>query len=371
MKICILSMQQIDNYGSLLQAYGLKRSLENLGAQAAFLDILPIPEDDQLRAGNQLAFLAEREGRGLAGKLKKIDRYTLNRLQIKARSLWGRRYFQAFREQYLPTADPGQSWDLCVIGSDEVFNCMNAGAWGFTSQLFGNVPQAAKVITYAASCGATTYRDLPDPVALRIRESFQKVSAFSVRDKNTHAFVSQLTDKPVAEHLDPVLIYDFSREVSQVLLPRVPKNFCIVYSYYNRFHRPEEIQKILTFCQAHGLTPVTLGQPQFWIRRHITCTPFQCLKLFEAASFVITDTFHGTIFSAKYASRFAVLARSSNQNKLLDLVRRLRLTSHLIPDMDHLESAYAVEKDPAGIQALLSRERQKTLDYLSESVTAL
>ena len=30
MKICILSMQKIDNYGSLLQAYGLKKILEEL-----------------------------------------------------------------------------------------------------------------------------------------------------------------------------------------------------------------------------------------------------------------------------------------------------------------------------------------------------
>lgn len=31
----------------------------------------------------------------------------------------------------------------------KIFNCLNAGAWGFTSQLFGNVVEANNVITYA------------------------------------------------------------------------------------------------------------------------------------------------------------------------------------------------------------------------------
>ena len=43
---------------------------------------------------------------------------------------------------------------------------------GFTSQLFGNVPEAKRVITYAASCGTTKYEDLPDEIADRIREFF-------------------------------------------------------------------------------------------------------------------------------------------------------------------------------------------------------
>ena len=38
MKVGIMSMQRIVNYGSFLQAYGLKKICENLGAQVEFVD---------------------------------------------------------------------------------------------------------------------------------------------------------------------------------------------------------------------------------------------------------------------------------------------------------------------------------------------
>ena len=39
MKVCILSMQRIQNFGSVLQAYGLKQLIEGLGHEVCFLDI--------------------------------------------------------------------------------------------------------------------------------------------------------------------------------------------------------------------------------------------------------------------------------------------------------------------------------------------
>ncbi len=36
MKVCILSMQQIDNMGSLLQSYALKTTIEKLGNERVY-----------------------------------------------------------------------------------------------------------------------------------------------------------------------------------------------------------------------------------------------------------------------------------------------------------------------------------------------
>ena len=100
-------------------------------------------------------------------------------------------------------------------------------------------------------------------------------------------------------------------------------SFCIVYSYYNRIHKKEEIDRIKSFCKKNKLEIVTVGAPQMWVKNHLVLTPFELLKVFKKASFVITDTFHGTIFSVRYSNKFAVLLRDSNKNKLFDLVCRL------------------------------------------------
>lgn len=131
---------------------------------------------------------------------------------IKFKSRQQATVFNIFRHTVLNIQKTSKYYHLCVIGSDEVFNCLSSGTWGFTTQLFGNVPEAKKVITYAASCGSNRYDDIPDKKN-RIKETFKKVSGFSVRDKNTHEFVSKLTDKEIYDNLDPVLIYDFAKEM--------------------------------------------------------------------------------------------------------------------------------------------------------------
>ena len=232
MKVCILSMQQIDNMGSLLQSYALKTTIEKLGNEVEFIAIKKRDEDYKLLGNYKQEYHEEREKDGLLGKISKIDRYTINRLKIKRKSVEQGLAFDEFRKEHLNIDKKSHHYDLCVIGSDEVFNCLNSGAWGFTSQLFGNVPEANKVITYAASCGSTKYEELPEKVAKKIRKTFENVLAFSVRDENTHKFVGKLTDKSVNDNLDPVLIYNFDYEVEQATLPKMPKHYCVVYSYY-------------------------------------------------------------------------------------------------------------------------------------------
>ena len=369
MKVCILSMQRVNNFGSLLQSYALKKMLEECGHTVSFLDIERNEEDDKLR-NHKDSKNQTRWGKCIS-KLKKIDRYTLNRVRVKRLDQKQKVLFEEFRNTHLSlqTDCASQCYDCCVIGSDEVFNCMTESPWGFTSQLFGDVKQADRVITYAASCGATTYEELPEPVASRIGQAFEKISAFSVRDENTCRFVSHLTDKPVETHFDPVVVGDFEAELNITKLPAgLPEKYCVVYSYYNRISDKGAIREIRRFCRKHGLDMIAVGAPQMWIRNYPALDPFQVLKVFRNAQFVVTDTFHGTIFSAKYARKFAVMTRANNENKLQDLIGRLNLKKHQIHSFDQLDDAYAAENHAEAIRELGREERKRTLQYLKNNV---
>lgn len=185
----------------------------------------------------------------------------------------------------------------------------------------------------------------------------------------TDEFISKLTSKKISDNLDPVLIYDFSNEVNKVKkLPKLPEHYCIIYSYYNRIHKPEEIDTIKRFCDKYNLTPIAIGAPQFWLKNYVACSPFQCLKIFQNADFVITDTFHGTIFAAKYAPKYAVLIRDSNKNKLLDLIKKIKIENHLIENMEEIEEKFSCKKDIVGFQKIIEMERRKTSIYLEQEI---
>lgn len=372
MKVCILSMQRVPNFGSLLQSLALKQILEQMGHRVSFLDIEKNEADNRLlHPSVTSAELHTGTVQRIADKLKKIDKYALNRIHIKRMAAKQKVLFSAFCEATLGASYQAnkERYDVCVIGSDEVFNCLTNSPWGFTSQLFGNVPQADRVITYAASCGATEVQDLPEAVAGRIAEVFETVAGFSVRDENTREFVAALSNKDIVLHADPVMISDFTGDIDNTRLPaNLPKRYCVVYSYYNRISDPKEIEQIKAFCKVNALTPVTIGAPQMWIRDHLVLTPMEALKVMQNAEFIFTNTFHGTIFSAKYAKAFAVMTRPSNENKLDDLLQRFGLEKHKVTAFGQVNSVESFMTNPDALIAPVAEYREKALAYLQEMI---
>lgn len=369
MNVAILSMQKIDNYGSVLQAYALKKMLEKFDIDVEFMDIRKIDEDYCLAQNDIEDYSCEIEKMGGFSKIPKTDKFFCNRVRNIIYSKLKAYSFEEFRKEQLDIGMTRKKYDLCIIGSDEVFNCLNTQWWGFTSQLFGNIPEAEHIITYAASCGATCYENVPEVVQKKIRKTFEMVDSFSVRDENTYKFVKKLTEKKVINNLDPVLIYDFDSEISKTVLKKLPKRYCVIYAYDNRIHQEEEIEAIINFCNKNNLEPITVGGGQYWCKKNIICSPFECLAIFKKAEFVITDTFHGTIFSAKYAPRFAVVERQSNTNKLGDLINRLGLNKHLVYKLSAINTdmdKYC--KDTKAVNQIITEERKKTFEYLKGNI---
>lgn len=367
-QVAILSMQQIDNFGSLLQAYSLKKILESINCEVSFLDIEIREEDNKLVCGSEKKYDSEIGSKSILNKL--FDKYVFIRIRNKTKRIKQSEVYEKFRQKYFLKNTNGNKFDLCVIGSDEVFNCLQDSFWGFTSQLFGNVKEADKVITYAACCGFTEYECLPEKVIEKIKESFKKISTFSVRDSNTFEFVHKLAgDKNIEINFDPALLGNFDKEIEiQKKVNKLPEHYCLVYAYTNRIYREKDIRYIKSFCKKRGLDIIAVGTPQKWIKKFYVASPFELLHIFKNADFVITDTFHGTVFSAKYASRFAILVRDSNRNKLADLIYRIKLDNHKIDSVTELDRVANTVHDKNAFQELIINEYNRSLEYLRRFV---
>lgn len=367
MNIGIMSMQDINNFGSLLQAYALKKILSMYG-DVYFMPIRQLKED-QLVQFQPIIHSSEFErSNSMLDKIRKIDRYVVNRFINKTHVKKQDELFEAFRKTYLP-CHTGQKIDACVIGSDEVFNCLQVSPWGYASRLFGNVDEANTVMTYAASCGYTSAEACSQDLKSHIHEAMSHLKAISVRDSNTGSFVERIAQRVPEYHLDPVLVGDFTEEMRIAEeTSALPERFCIIYAYNNRFNRPEEISAIQRFCEKHRYVPVTIGAPQAWIKGMLCLSPFQALAAFAKADFVITDTFHGTIMAAKYCGKFAVHLRESNTNKLKDLMIRLNIENHLIDSWDRLEENLMLPDTRDQLEQLIVCERQKSIAYLEKGL---
>lgn len=371
MKVNILSLQNVDNYGSVLQAYALKKMIEAQGCEVSFLTSRINPEEFERFA---VYYKTIRENNLAVHGLRRyltIDKDFFHRILHRAIEAlnFEKKMFRDFRREALNISDvnvPDNSCDLCVIGSDEVFNFQNKN-YGYISQFFGNIPNANRVISYAASCGHAEISAISKEYRGELEKQMKRFDAISVRDENTMRFVEMLTGNSPLFHFDPAIIYSFKKEMEQSRTPAgLPKRYCLVYAYGNRINRKDEIEAIRAFCKKNKLIPVSLGGAQDWIGKHFVVPPFQALKIFAGATFVVTDTFHGTIFSYKYSKRFAVLIRESNRNKLSDLVKRLAIQDHVITRMDEIEDVYKRKNDTQYNAERIEQWKQNSINYLRE-----
>ena len=190
-----------------------------------------------------------------------------------------------------------------------------------------------------------------------------------IGDMNTKDFIEQLTSAPVESHLDPVWVGDFQEELERTSITiELPKKYCIIYSYYNRIHDKKEIEDILHFCKEKKLEPIALGAPQMWLKNYVAVSPFEMLKIFQNADFIITDTFHGTIFSEKFNGHFAVLYRDSNKNKLSDLVKKIGAENHVITDFSKLDVVYKEYQERTSVLKSVQKQRGISMNYLKRYI---
>lgn len=359
-KVGIMSMQRILNYGSFLQAYALREILSDLGCNVEFVDY---------HVGS---CLIDSKSSGVKRKLNKaadtfkIKAHLKDKIKfVEYKKNFAKKYHSYLGLQNVHNYNP--LLDVLIIGSDEVFNCIQDNPnVGFSSELFGANNHAKKVVSYAASFGSTTAETMRcHGIYDEIKKYFLKFDRISVRDRNSYDIIREMTCKEPEYHLDPVLIYNFI-EKSSVISTISDKNYLILYGYSGRFSL-EECKFIKQFAKKHGLKIYCLGGLQHYCDKFIDCSPFEVIAYFKNANFVVSDTFHGTILSVITHRNFVTVIREGlkgNSQKLTSLLEDLNLKDRLLPKEGDLEKILTSDIDYESVDKILQRERQRTEDYL-------
>ena len=356
MKVGVLSMQDVPNYGSLMQAFALKQLLLSNGAdEVYFIDIEP---------GKKLL------SHTWIYKLRKLTYYIftmqifswirLKKYAKKTVALFDEFHSILGDKNYQDTKD----MDMVVIGSDEVFNCCQYSAWGYTLQLYGKV-SCPYVISYAGSFGHTSIEDLHFyGIAQEIGKTMQTMKHISVRDDNSFSIVEAISGITPYIHLDPVLIYGFKSEIA-AQNNRLDEKYILIYSYNGRINNLREIQAIKNFARKRKKKLFSLFCEYSWCDGELhPQTPMELFSYFKYADYVITDTFHGSIFSIITHRNFCALVRNSNKNKLYSLLEMLDLECRLIVDVDKIDYVLNNEIDYLAVEEKLSKKRVEANDYL-------
>ena len=360
MKIGIMSMQRVLNYGSYMQALSLKRIIEEIGYHVEFVDYRPSANIENRGLKQRLVF-----------SLKRVikDNCLYNKLRPMKKDERAEKFASCY--QLLGISEKKQysrRVDLLIIGSDEVFNCLQVHPQvGYCLELFGKNQKARHIISYAASFGSTTLEKLEYyGVTEEVRKYLKKFNAISIRDKNSRLIINSLCGINAEEHLDPVLVGDLERQPWKEIQM---SNYVLVYGYKGRFTKEEGIA-IQKYAHDRNLITISLGEEQEFCDEIIICSPDEVLSYFKNAECVVTDTFHGTIFSVINHKDVAVFCRSvdarksTNEEKLLDLMSKLKLEDRVVKQVSEVGNILDTPIDFSYIDKFRERERKRTIRYL-------
>ena len=368
-KIGIISMQRVMNQGSFLQAYALKKTIESniLNVECEFID-LPSNKKRKITCSTQ------KRGvdiiRYFYHKIKK-DNMICHEYCLR----WNYDRFKCIYERclrkYLKIEENfnyNTSYETVIIGSDEVFNCTQEdAAWGTSMMLFGEGVAAKKIISYAASFGYTTEERLFQlGLYEKVSDNLRNFNDISVRDSNSEKIVLHMTGKKPKKHLDPVLIYDFKKELRKKRNKR--EKYFVIYQYQNRITESKIIYEIKRIAKEKHCKIVSVFEYCSWADQNLVCTPFEAMEYIRDAEYVVTDTFHGCVMSIKFNKKFATFCRKSNFNKLKDLLDRFQLESQLITEAGNLEKILNHEIEWKEINKIIHQEKEHTLIYLKNNL---
>ena len=278
-------------------------------------------------------------------------------------------YYERFDNEYLEELGIHKhtfsEYDMVVIGSDEVFNFNQRVAYGFTTQLYGDVKNAKKVISYAGSFGTTTV-DVIDKYGVRkqIADAMNKMTAISVRDVNSFKVVKNLLGKEPSFNIDPVLMFDYQKYAVE---PK-EKDYIIVYSYPNRIKGKEEINAIKRFAKEKGKKLISVCFYFPWCDKTVIPHPFEVLGFMKNASYIITDTFHGCVMSIKFNRQFIALVRDSNRQKMSSLLDQFGLSGRMCESFEDLTNRMDQSIEYDKINKYIELEKELSMKYLKSAV---
>ena len=136
----------------------------------------------------------------------------------------------------------------------------------------------------------------------------------------------------------------------------------------------KECSDILDYAHSKGLKVIALGEEQPLFDKFIECRPDELIPFFKEASFVVTDTFHGTIFSIICKKQFITLPRQSfngtggNTEKIGSLLAAFNLTDRATHSLDEIDRIINTPIDFCFVESVRSTERKRTIDYLKKNL---
>ena len=354
MKIGIFTQPLKSNYGGILQNYAMQVVLKRLGHDAWTIDYLLYTWWDWCMVAMKVT---------IKKCLFRKSNYPLTPPKVRCQEHPLRRFAQKYIQLTQPRVKyPNKSilqsygFDALLVGSDQTWRPMYNGR---IYDMYLKLAEGMNVkrVAYAASFGTDQWEYTPKQEAecTRLAKQF---NAISVREASGVGLCKEHLGVEATHVLDPTLLLtagDYNK-----LCKDIEKREPFVFAYILDMSEVK-VAEIKAFAEAKGL-------PFFIKSADADVSDSDSIELwlsyFRDATYVITDSFHGTAFSINYNKDFFVFLNEHRGNSRFDsLLNLLNLQNRVVISINP-ETPTINWKE---VNNLLNSERERCLSWLCKA----
>lgn len=360
-EIAIVTWWQGANYGSVLQAYALQKVLESWGYESELIGF----------AANALRRLVQ----------------DIEACVCKPTAHQVRDKFARFRRENLKSSpkywtydqlkhEAAKRYSAAIAGSDQIWCC----AGGHAKPLYYlSFIDAKKRIAYAPSIG---YNYIPAECVDDFRKYVSEIPFLSVREEHGAALIREVVGREAKVVVDPSLLLTAEQWKAEIGMPsEVTLGRKYILCYFLRDNPEYSIfARALSDVTGYAVAAIEPVSPKEYVSLRgietVVADPFDFVRLIDNASYVLTDSLHGVAFSINLGKEFGVFKRFhdddpiSQNSRIYNILKKTHLEDRLVSADVVPSDLTRRSTDYDSVRTLLRREREQSLAYLKEAVTA-
>lgn len=357
MKIALLNLPVDNNYGGNLQRYALMKVLQDMGHDVTHLNLrfdyhLPwykMPYSYSKRVISKYLF-----GKKIIINQEKYSREKYQEL-CSITDPFYQRYIQHTEPIYkLSELKKYSNFDAYVVGSDQVWRKKISKRY-LSSMFLDFLPKGckAKRIAYGVSLGVAE-NELSVEEISQLSELYKRFDAVSVREDSALELFEQYgwNSPQAVQVLDPTLLLNKDDYLTLIqngsTVPSKGNMFCYILD-----KNEEKEQLIQQKAEELQLIPFEVG-----LKDEKPASIEQWLRSFADAEYVITDSYHGLLFSIIFNKPFYLIQNNYRGNVRFEMIfHTFKLPRICMPNQNR------------GIDERLESIRKKSINYLINSLS--
>jgi hypothetical protein len=346
-KIGIITFHFVENSGAILQCLGLKLYLEKMGYDVYFINYIPrsLKRRNSLFVNPIRIYLKHRKNlekrQNIAKSIYYSARSVFSNIFI-LRKFRVRRIFKKFRLNNFKITKEVYSlndfkqitedFDYIISGSDQIWNSELLGG-ELDPMYFIDFVSKAKKITFAASAG-DILKENDLPLFKKFKNNLDQIS---VREKDLATQIETNFDFKTKVIPDPTILLlkdDWGKLITNhKARNQINENYVFVYSLENS---PLLYNYSKFVADKLNLKIVELGFRKR-IKNSILITKYDSIDFLDLilnSTYIVTNSFHGTIFSIILEKQFTSIKHSTRNKRIENILHLTGLESRMISQID-------------------------------------